>query len=197
MSCILGLDPSTACVGITLIDPLVKKPLLLTHVTFEKDKAPKRKKGEPKVEVPDLNIYDKADKVKAALELLVGQDVRHVAIEEPLLAFGKMSSSAQTIARLQQFNGIVSYVAKTLFNVVPVHLNASHARKVCGVKFDKSIEGDRKQQTFDWLKTRDLVDVVWTTYVNKSGETCVYEYHKDEVDAYVVARAYAREVLNV
>ena len=109
------------------------------------------------------------------------------ALEEPLLGFQKGSSSAGTITTLMRFNGIVSYIGRSIFKVDPLYISSARARKLCGIKMQRtSIAGmNGKEQVFKYMSENDLKHVKWAT--KKSGAPV--DASRDMTDAYVIARA--------
>jgi hypothetical protein len=136
-------------------------------------------------------IWEKADKVAQELSsILKSYDGQYrVALEEPLMGFRAGMSSASTITTLMRFNGIVSYISREIFKVDPEYIAASSARKLCGIKMQKtSIAGmSGKEQVFKYMSEHDLKHVQWPT--KKSGESV--DWSRDATDAYVIARAFS------
>lgn len=189
MARVLGLDVSTSVVGVCVLDDQVPIDdvgsyiVLLDRIEFKKCKT----------------LWEKADTVSAYLDDLIrgsfeSDDKKHlqgvfpkrVILEEPLMGFRPGMSSAQTITTLMRFNGIVSYLSRRTFKSDPEYLNAAHARKVCGVKLQKTkLGGPQKEQVFSHMSNKDLKHVVWPT--KKSGQ--IVDWSRDATDAYVIARA--------
>jgi hypothetical protein len=180
MSLILGLDVSTSVTGVCILDKDIQPDdkgshiVLLEHIDFKKCGT----------------FFEKADRVHA--ELLrhisrLGETPAVFALEEPLLGFQKGMSSAATITTLMRFNGIVSYIGRSLFHVDPVYISAAHARKLCGIKMQRtSVAGmSGKEQVFKHMSENDLKHVVWSTKKNGSP----IDASRDMTDAYVIARA--------
>lgn len=177
---ILGLDVSTSITGVCFLDSDVEPDdkgshiVLLEHIDFKKC----------------TTIWQKADRVKSRLLGHVS-DLRQTpsvfALEEPLLGFSKGMSSAATITTLMRFNGIVSYIGREIFGIDPTYVSAAHARKLCGVKLQKtSVAGiPQKEQVFRHMSEHDLKHVTWET--KRSGQPI--DASRDMTDAYVIARA--------
>ena len=177
---IVGLDVSTSCTGICFIDP-DKEPddkgthiLLLDKIEFKGCK----------------NFFEKADKIKAEFIRNISkfrETPTVFALEEPLLGFSKGMSSAATITTLMRFNGVVSYIGRQLFNIDPTYISAAHARKLCGIKLQRtSIAGmSQKEQVFKHMSENDLKHVVWES--KRNGQPI--DASRDMTDAYVIARA--------
>jgi len=178
-SLVLGLDVSTSVTGVCVIDPRMPLDnqgshiLYLDRIEFKKCKT----------------LWEKADLVAAELDglskKLQGQYL--VALEEPLMGFRSGMSSAATITTLMRFNGIVSYISREIFKVDPEYLAAASARKLCGIKMQKtSIAGmSGKEQVFKYMSENDLNHVVWPS--KKNGDPV--DWSRDATDAYVIARA--------
>ena len=178
MSVIVGLDVSTSITGICVIDSNILPDdkgshiLLLDKIDFKKCK----------------NFWEKTDAVHEYLSSLSSrQKADVVALEEPLLGFQKGMSSAATITTLMRFNGIVSYISRSLFNLDPTYIASASARKICGVKLQqrKKCGKSHKEQVFEHMSQHDLKHVVWPT--KKSGAHI--DAAGDMTDAYVIARA--------
>lgn len=183
MSLILGLDVSTSCTGVCVIDSDVTPDekgshiLILEAIEFKGCKT----------------LWDKADDVQRHLDALACGDKRltyrgidRIVVEEPLMGFRPGMSSAQTITQLMRFNGIVSYIARNIFKVEPEYIGSAHARKLCGIKLQRTaIGGPQKEQVFSHMAVNDLKHVVWP--LTKSGK--VVSWSRDACDAYVIARS--------
>lgn len=192
MGIILGLDVSTSVTGVCVIDSTVQPDekgshiILLDRVEFGSINLTSEK-----VKVPAcVSLWEKADRVKHALEFIVrflGEKfVDRIVLEEPLMGFRPGMSSAQTITQLMRFNGIVSYIARNVFQKEPEYIGSAHARKLCGMKMQRtSIAGPQKEQVFSYMAANDLKHVVWPT--TKTGKQVPWS--RDATDAYVIARA--------
>ena len=175
---ILGLDVSTSITGVCVVDPDVEPGaganiVHLSAIEFKKC----------------VTLWDKADRVKQSLVLIKSMfpSISVFVLEEPLLGFSKGMSSAATITTLMRFNGVVSYIGRDIFGVEPAYIPAASARKLCGVKLQKtSIAGmSHKEQVFKHMSEHDLSHVVWDT--KRSGQPI--DASRDMTDAYVIARA--------
>lgn len=175
---LLGLDVSTSVTGICVLDVDKSGPeqiLILDRIEFKSDK----------------NFWQKTDRVRDRF-LSLRQDFFanwKVALEEPLLGFQKGMSSAATITTLMRFNGIVSYISRDVFGIDPIYISAAHARKVCGIKMQRtSVAGlNGKDQVFKYMSENDLCHVTWPQ--KKNGNPV--DWSKDATDAYVIAKASA------
>jgi len=183
---ILGLDVSTSVTGVCLLDADAKSfidgghILHLDRVEFKKCKT----------------FWDKADLIALEFDSILKKfpGSYRVALEEPLMGFRAGMSSAATITTLMRFNGIVSYIARDVFKVNPEYIASSHARKLCGIKMQRtSIAGiNGKEQVFKYMQENDLSHVKWPT--KKSGEPV--DWSRDATDSYVIARAASIEPVN-
>jgi len=168
----LGLDISTSCIGICLLRE--NEILLLDHLDLKKYKTLWTKSDEFRIKITEiLNSFGKIDVL---------------AIEEPLLGFSKGMSSASTITILMKFNGMTSLISRDIFGLEPTYISAASARKLCGVKLQKtSVAGmSHKEQVFKHMCEHDLSHVVWPL-TPKSGS--IVGWSRDATDAYVIARA--------
>ena len=140
-------------------------------------------------------LFSKADVIsKFVSEINLFQDITHIFIEENLQAFRPGLSSAKTLITLARFNGIVSYVCKKEFDLLPVYLNVNSARKSLEIKIvrGKKAEKSTKEQVLDWVDG-ELENYQWPNKTLKSGprkgivvlESGCY----DMADSYVIARA--------
>jgi len=175
---VLGLDVSTAITGIALVaDVPTLSHIRLEHVSFEKCKT----------------IWEKADLFETTLKNLLQQSdfssIDRLIIEDPAKRFQTGKSSINTLMTLVRFNGLVSMIARSLLNMDPIYISASHARKLCGMKMlpKKKAGGlSQKQQAFNWMSTHDLKEITWP---KKKRSENIVDYAYDIVDAYVVAKS--------
>jgi hypothetical protein len=176
---ILGLDVSTSVTGVCVVDPDLQPDGTGSHIAHL-DRIEFKK---------CVTLWDKADRVKQDLLVLKAKfpSISGFALEEPLLGFSKGMSSAATITTLMRFNGIVSYIGREAFGLEPTYISAASARKLCGVKLQKtSVAGiPHKEQVFKHMCENDLKHVTWP--LKKSGVPA--DTSRDMCDAYVIARA--------
>lgn len=179
MSLIIGLDVSTSVTGVCVINSNVKIDekgshiLHLDRIEFKKCKT----------------LWEKADLTAVELATLLHKfpGEYRVVLEEPLMGFRTGMSSAATITTLMRFNGIVSYISREIFKVDPEYISSSHARKLCGIKMQRtSIAGmSGKEQVFKYMSEHDLKHVQWP--IKKNGSAA--DWSRDATDSYVIARA--------
>ena len=96
--------------------------------------------------------------------------------------FAAGRSSAQVISKIQRFNGVVCWISREVFDLEPEYINASTARKICGIKV-------RRGQ-----KAKEIV----LKHVLENEKTFKAEYTKkgnpvkgvyDKADSLVIAKA--------
>jgi hypothetical protein len=176
---ILGLDVSTSVTGVCILSPEIPTADQGSHILYINHIDLKRCK----------TIWQKADRVAFEFDSLLRKYPRcyRVFLEEPLMGFRAGMSSAATITTLMRFNGIVSYIARDIFKVDPEYISASSARKLCGIKVQRtSIAGmNGKEQVFKYMSEHDLKNIEWP--MKKNGNPI--DASRDMTDAYVIARA--------
>ena len=176
----IGLDISTAIIGICLLDAngnLVK----LDNINLKKIKS----------------IFGKSEIVKHRLieyknNLKFTNKIK-ISIEEAFQSFSSGFSSAKTLSQLNRFNGIVSYLVYDIFNIEPLYINVNSARKNLQIKIDRKSKSSTKEQIFQWVKNNINEEFIWPEKVLKSGpnkgrvkfdESCY-----DMSDAFVICKA--------
>jgi len=169
---IIGLDVSTSVTGVCILEE--GTILYLDRIQFR----------------PSQTFWQKADDISAGLTSLKEshpESTWRLVLEEPLLGFQKGMSSATTITTLMRFNGIVSYIGRGVFGVDPEYLGSAHARKLCGIKMQRtSVAGmNGKEQVFKYMSENDLSGIDWPKKKNGSP----VDWSRDATDAYVIARA--------
>lgn len=184
-SVVIGLDVSTACTGLAVLNPYVEADDKGTNIIVL-----------DRVEFKGCDtLWQKADVIEQELVKLHakmcserGDEVRFfVFVEAALMGFRPGMSSAATISTLQKFNGITSYIARNVFDIDPEFIASVHARSVCGIKVQRTskVGKSQKQQVFEHMQVHDLSHVKWPT--KKSGKPKDWAY--DATDAYVIAKA--------
>ena len=115
---ILGLDVSTSRVGITIINS--KAELINCQVI----------KLNSKEELED-RCYFLENYIN---NNLIISNIKEVYIESPFIMFSGGKTTAATMAKLQRFNGMVSYMIRQLTGINPVMIAANKARGLVGLK---------------------------------------------------------------
>tara|TARA_B100000809_G_scaffold263688_1_gene317567 strand:+ start:1849 stop:2376 length:528 start_codon:yes stop_codon:yes gene_type:complete len=164
---ILGLDVSTSVTGASVIN---KDGKLIFCEAWRTDK-----KG--------LSFYDKLSIIRKRLRSIKQLfKIDAIVVEEPLMGFKSGFSSAQTITKLQRFNGAVCWICKEAFNKEASSIRASSARKQCGIKVARG--QNAKQVVLEYLlQTEEDFDISYT----KNGNPVKGTY--DMADSIVIARA--------
>ena len=142
---ILGLDVSTSCVGYAFTED--KKILVMGFIDIKKEKTPK-------------------DKVQKVLDFLNKtsyiDSVITINVEDNLSGFAGGFTSQQVIIKLAKFNAILCLCLEQFFNIEPININPSTARKVVfgkarvkGIKAKDYVKMkiDESYDTKKWCKT--------------------------------------------
>lgn len=220
-SLILGLDISTACIGISIIyDDGVSIPQieLISHVSPKIDKNIKGIEAlilRKQIFEKDFlsNINDTLQKIQCPLK-----KITECVIESPMI-YATAGSNANTVAQLLQFNGLLSEAIYRVLNIVPHYVSSYDARmlsfpelisirkfnkkgELYPIKhFEKAIEENKLilfgTYPFDCDKKCIMMDMVNEKYPNipwiydKKGKLKKENY--DSCDSLVCALAYANE----
>ena len=166
---ILGLDVSTSVVGYTLLDEDAK---LIKCEAWDL----RNKRYFP-------SLYSKAAFVKEKLEEInLYFTIEHVYIEEPFVFFKSGGSTGKTMAKLQSFNGIISWICHDLFGFSPKHLSPAQARKLNGIKVSRGQKA--KQVDLDYLlKNEESFTIEYTNRGNPKPVSY------DRADSFIIAKA--------
>lgn len=96
---------------------------------------------------------------------------------------------AQTISKLQRFNGMVSSVIFNDLSTKPILINASHGRKLAGIKL---IRGQNtKEIVWSYVKNLKVIPENKWEYKKKSGKSKETNY--DMADSYITCLAGLKE----
>lgn len=172
----LGLDVSTSITGWSLL-ALGSSEFTLGFLPLASSKSP----------------YAKAGKVRELLQNLTHDyNIQQVFVEQDLRRFTRGLSSAQTIATLARFNGVVCQLSYEETGIEPILINVNEARKACGIKYNrKDKTKTTKEKVFEIVQQK--IDYDWPTKILKSGPRKGLEVLEpgcfDMADAYVIARA--------
>lgn len=127
---ILGLDISTACIGIAIIyddGEALPQIELISHVS---PKISKEIKGIEALilrkEIFEENFLKKMDEVLSGIQCPL-KEITDVVIESPMV-YASGGSNAETIAQLLQFNGILSDAVYRVLHIVPSYISSYDAR---------------------------------------------------------------------
>jgi len=172
----LGLDISTATVGVCLLEQKTGKLKLLTHKKLTKFE----------------DEYAKAENFD--IEALgVSKDkyiISRIFIEEAAKKFSPGFSSASTIMTLGRFNGIISYMVYSCFGVKPVMINVRSARAKLGIKIDsKDKSKTTKQKILEAVLSMHPDDKWWDVKkIDSNGFPQYSKANEDRADSYVICR---------
>ena len=166
---ILGLDISTSITGFCVID--------VAGEIIKCDAWDMRNKNKFKTE------FEKAAFLKEELvQIFVQYPIEKIYIEKPFTFFKSGGSTARTMATLQRFNGIISWITHEVFQKDPQYLTAAHSRKLLGIKIERG--RDAKKQVMSWLlENIPKFKVEYTKYGNPRPK------YFDIADATVIAKA--------
>ena len=139
---ILGIDVSTSKIGYCVIDD--KKNL--KEVNFLKFK--------------DGTLEERAQKfyLGELRRLKYTYNITHIRIEQPFTMFSGGKTTAGTMSKLQRFNGMISVLAYTLFNLQPELVPSRSARSKCGIKIKRG--EDTKKKIIEWAEQRYPKDFI-------------------------------------
>ena len=164
---ILGLDISTSITGYALVDENTGQ--LVEYGSFNLKKC--------------KDVFDKALFMKGSLvELLERHQVSKIFIEQPFTFFNSGGSSGKTMATLQRFNGIVSWIIYELLYIIPDYVGATKARKECGIKVPRGQKA-KKVVLEHLIDNEKNFEIEYTRYGNPKPESY------DRADAIVIAKA--------
>jgi hypothetical protein len=166
---ILGLDISTSITGATILDKNGK-------ILFCEAWDMRNKKYFP-------TLFNKAEFIKhKIIELDDRFLIEAIYIEQSLQSFRSGFSSAKTLSTLSRFNGIVSWLCYSTFELEPEYIAATSARKACGITIPKGSKA--KQVVISYVV--DNIPGVPITYT-KNGNPKPFCY--DMADSWVIAKA--------
>ena len=176
---ILGVDISTSITGFAIVTDNVL--VWYDSIDLRKYKGMFAKAVAIKEKLLDIfEMYqlNNEDKLGGNSEY----PISHIYIEQPFTFFSRGGSSAQTMATLQRFNGVVSWIIFELFEIEPQFIGASTARKTVGIKVPRSEKA--KQVVLKYLlDTEPTFKVQYTHKGNPKPESY------DRADAIIIARA--------
>jgi Holliday junction resolvasome RuvABC endonuclease subunit len=164
---ILGLDISSSRIGYCLINE--NEDLLLVDEIKLKSSQP---------------LEERADIFKKTMEIIKEHsEVNHVFIEQPFMAFSGGKTTAATMAKLQRFNGMCSYVVHSLFGSPATLLQANKARGLVDLKIKRG--ENTKLKVIEWVQEKYPTEflVEYTRHGNPKPGT------DDKADAVVIANA--------
>lgn len=143
-SIVLGLDISTACIGISIAyDDGEKEPeiLKITHVVLKIDKDIKGIEAL----IKRKQIFEEQFLSKVKDELKITECV----IEAPL-AFASGNSNAQTVGQLLQFNALISEAIYDELGIIPYYFTSYDARMYAFPKLLSLRKYNKKGETYPY-----------------------------------------------
>jgi len=172
---ILGLDISTSCTGYCVFDE--NGFYDMGFISLKKYNT----------------LVEKAAHIKSELLRIKNTyNITAIAIEENLQAFRPGFSSAATLMKLAQFNGVVQWIVYESFDLESFSFNVNTARKLVGLKIRKKDKMSTKEQVLAWVST-DLPNYEWPTKTvsrgRNKGQIRKVDEAYDMADAYVIAKA--------
>lgn len=179
---ILGLDISTSVIGLAILEPTTGALVQLEYLKLTSNKYD--------------NIWSKADCVSSYFSILndnLNKRITKIYVEESAKRFSPGFSSANTLFTLAKFNGIVSYIARSIFHAEVIDINVNSARSKLGIKIDRKDKTmPTKEKVFQYILAAHPY-FPWITHVAKNGkhkDELVYDQcNRDMCDAFVIASA--------
>jgi len=172
---LLGLDISTSCTGVSILDQ-EEQLVLLDAIKLNSTKL--------------KTMWDKADYVLEQLKEIIGdRKVERVFVEANAKMFTKGFSSADTLMTLAKFNGIISYITYKNFAAEIIDVNVNSARKAIGFKNNKLDKRSVKDKVFEHVTTTHP-EFPWKKHIAKTGKSVGQEVFdaemKDACDSWVI-----------
>jgi len=164
---ILGLDVSTSKVGITILNS--NADLLDCQVIKLNSKG---------------TLEDRCFELERYLQINYNKYyIKEIYIEAPFIMFSGGKTTAMTMAKLQRFNGMVSWMVRNLYGTSATLIAANKARGLVGLKIKRG--ENTKLKVIEWAQNQYPKDFVveYTRYGNPKPGT------DDMADSVVIARA--------
>jgi len=164
---VLGLDVSSSKVGLAIID--FNHKLLEFQLTKFNSKKP---------------LEDRCLELEQVVSAVAKKySIKEIYIEAPFMMFSGGKTTAMTMSKLQRFNGMVSYMVRSLCAINSVQIAANKARGLIGLKIKRG--EDTKKKIIEWVSNEypNQFIVELTRYGNPKPGT------DDMADAIVVALA--------
>ena len=168
---ILGLDVSTSIVGVCLLKD--NKVVKADYIDLRKVSGLLHK-----AQAVENYINNNLKEVK----------IEHIFIEQALMFFRRGGSTAKTMAILQNFNGVVSWLCFKLLGLEPQYITPISARSKCGIKVPRGKKA--KEVVMEHFLESKEFPIDYTRYGN------VQKYCYDIADAIVVAKAGSKIMLD-
>lgn len=172
---ILGLDISTSTTGYCIFDE--NGILHIGYICLKKYNT----------------LFEKAAEIKRAMQDVKKKfDIKEIAVEENLQAFRPGLSSAGTLMKLAQFNGVVQWICYEVFSIPAISFNVNTARKTVGLKIRKKDPVSTKDQVLEWVQFQEK-EIIWpmneVSRGRNKGQIKFATECYDMADSYVIAKA--------
>tara|TARA_B100000945_G_scaffold287975_1_gene259961 strand:- start:128 stop:685 length:558 start_codon:yes stop_codon:yes gene_type:complete len=177
---VLGIDISTSITGFAIVAD--NQLVFYDSIDMRKEKDIFDKTILMKEKLLDLYEMYQCDNDSS---IRIGESkfpIEHIYIEQPFTFFNSGGSSAKTMATLQKFNGIVSWIVYELFEIRPKFIGATSARKQVGIKVPRGQKA-KKVVLEHLLKTEPAFKIEYTRHGNPKPESF------DRADAIIIAKA--------
>tara|TARA_R100001163_G_C5044320_1_gene181829 strand:+ start:843 stop:1400 length:558 start_codon:yes stop_codon:yes gene_type:complete len=177
---VLGIDISTSITGFAIVAD--NQLVFYDSIDMRKEKDIFDKTLLMKEKLLDLYEMYQCDNDSS---IRIGESqfpIEHIYIEQPFTFFNSGGSSAKTMATLQRFNGIVSWIVYELFEIRPKFIGATSARKQVGIKVPRGQKA-KKVVLEHLLKTEPAFKIEYTRHGNPKPESF------DRADAIIIAKA--------
>lgn len=171
---LLSLDISTSCIGYSVFNE--KDTLLeMDYVEFNNKQQ--------------HDLFEKLEYFKEKIDHLLKFPISFIAIEEPLKKFKGKFSSADTIALLNFFNGMISSFLYSQFKIKPIYYNVNNARSTVLPGFKIQKEGSSSKHQI-WEKVVEMEPQINWKYGIRSRK--LLEENYDMADSYIVGRCFIK-----
>lgn len=144
----LGLDISTACIGVAMVMDDGSDDGKLVELTHIIPKTPKKVKG---VEMLFLKKRIFEDEF---IQKYSHYNIKHVVIESPLLR----SNNAVTCSTLLMFNGMISECMYRAFGVVPEYISSYEAREFAFPELMAVRKYNKKEEQYGYKKIKSDIE---------------------------------------
>lgn len=171
---IIGLDISTSCIGICVINSETGALIDLFPVKL--------------ISTSIEDFWSKITFTKNLINEKIADnwDIESISVEESAKRFTPGFSSADTIITLAKFNAIICYLFYEKYNLKPNYINVKSARSKLNIKIDyKDKSKTTKQKVFE-LVLKQFPTYPWIYNKNTGKPTKINE---DLCDSVVIAHA--------
>ena len=162
---IIGLDISSSKIGIAVLDR--DKNIKVSEVIKLKS---------------SMTLEERAEIFASRMRELEKHYVPYsIYVEQPATMFKGGKTTAQTMAKLQRFNGMCCYIAYKIFQIQPTMVNPRSARRILNIKIARG--ENAKHKIVNWVKAEyeEQFQYTITRHGNPKPGT------DDRADAIVVA----------